>query len=193
MSVKSHVNHVCKSVSFHLRNINSARQFLSEDACKLIVHSLISCRIDYANALLYGAPQKDLMKLQRLLNMAARIITFTPSTHHITPVLRDLHWLPITQRITYKILLLTFKILNNMGPSYLKELLTPFTSSRLLRSSSLSLLYVPKSNRKTLGDRAFSNCAPVLWNSLPADIKSSSNVTTFKAKLKTFLFKQAYE
>ena len=172
--------------------MSKIRRFITVEACELLVHSLVSSRIDYANALLYGSPDSQLHRLQRLLHTAARIITKSNSTQNISQVLYTLHWLPVKQRISYKIILLTYKALNNIGPTYLLDLLTPLRSERTLRSSSKNLLVVPKTNSRTFGDRAFSHSAPVLWNSLPEHIKLAQNINHFKSNLKTWLFKHAY-
>ena len=102
-----------------------------------------------------------------------------------------LHWLPICYRIVFKILLITYKALNNLTPSYIRDLLTPYVPSRQLRLSSKDLLVIPRFNLKTNGARSFSVAAPALWNTLPSDIMNSSSVSVFKTKLKTFLFKKA--
>ena len=99
-------------------------------------------------------------------------------------------WLPIEQRIQYKMLLLTFKILNNCAPSYLSDLIKPYRSSRTLRSSGLHILSKPSYNLNSYGKRAFS--CPELWNSLPHNIRSCHSISIFKGLLKTWLFKQAY-
>ena len=112
---------------------------------------------------------------------------------HITPVLKELHWIPVKERIVFKILLITFKALNGLAPVYITKLLNRYVPARQLRSSDMLLLKVPSSHLKTYGDRAFSVCAPKLWNQLPYDLKSSISLNIFKTNLKTFLFKQAYE
>ncbi|KAK0141394.1 hypothetical protein N1851_021597 [Merluccius polli] len=104
------------------------------------------------------------------LNSAARIISQTPSFHHITPILQQLHWLPINFRINFKILLHTFKAIHNLAPPYLSDLLHTATSTHSLRSSSSIHLTVPSARLTTMGSRAFSRSAPKLWNSLPSDI-----------------------
>ena len=193
MSMKSHDSHVCRVVSFHLRNIGRARKFLTQNACEQLVHSLVSSRIDYSNSLLHGIAVCQIKRLQRLLNIAARIVTKTPPTQHITPVLQALHWLPVKQRISYKILLLTFKALNGQGPQYISELLIPLERYRSLRSTDKKMLVIPKTRCKTLGDRSFAHAAPVLWNMLPESIKNISELNAFKSSIKTYLFKQAYQ
>jgi len=112
-------------------------------------------------------------------NCAARLVTRTRSSEHIAPVLRRLHWLPVRQRITYKILLLTYKALNSMAPRYLADLLQPYTATGQLRSSSKNLLVTPKSNLKFYADRSFQVAVPQLWNSLAEDIRSISRTLMF--------------
>ncbi len=129
MSMKSHINSVCKSGYYHLRNIARVRKCLTSDACVTVVHAFISSRLDYCNTLLVGVPDCHLNKLQRLQNSAARVITFTRKREHITPVLYDLHWLRVRQRIMFKILLLTYKALNGKAPAYISEMLS-FRDSR---------------------------------------------------------------
>ena len=108
-------------------------------------------------------------------------------------LLFELHWLPVEQRITFKILLFVFKSLNGLAPFYLSDLISTYVPSRSLRSASLSLLYVPRSNQKTYGDRAFAVAAPRLWNALPIQMRQpGTTLDTFKRSLKTLLFRQAF-
>ena len=130
-------------------------------------------------------------KLQRTQNAAARVLSKTRKYDHITPTLIELHWLPVRQRIQFKILLLTWKSLNGLAPSFISQLLTPYVPTRTLRSSDKLLLKIPKTF-SSYGDRAFSSCAPKLWNSLPMDIRSCVSINAFKNRLKTYLFQTAY-
>ena len=108
-------------------------------------------------------------------------------------IMRDLHWLPIRARINFKVLLLTFKALHGLAPQYLQSLLSAKTSRYNLRGSNTLLLTMPSVKSKaTLGDRAFAITAPSLWNSLPSELRSITCLTSFKAHLKTFLFRHAY-
>ena len=91
------------------------------DACSTIIQSLISCRLDYCNSLLYNVPKSKTDRLQRLQNQCASILTTSSRWEHITPVLNKLYWLKIQDRIIYKMLMLTYKSYYNMAPPYLSE------------------------------------------------------------------------
>ncbi|KXJ15608.1 hypothetical protein AC249_AIPGENE21209 [Exaiptasia diaphana] len=140
----------------------------------------------------YGISGVHLDKLQRVLNSAARIVTLSKRRDHITPLLKDLHWLPVRQRINYKILLLTFKALHGLTPSYISELISVYKPKRTLRSSKELLLSVKPYSMKTYGSRSFSVAAPTLWNSLPSDLRNIDSLLSFKKELKTYLFSLAF-
>ena len=118
------------------------RRFLTHRQCEILIHALISSKLDYCNVLLSGLQQSRIDRLQHVQNSAARLLTATSRYDHVTPVLRNLHWLPVSARIDFKILLV-FKVLNGLGPLYLSELLEPYIPSRNLRSTKKKLLVVP--------------------------------------------------
>ena len=133
--------------------------------------------------------------LQSIQNAAARLVTRTKKFEHITPVLFHLHWLPVHQRIKFKIALLTFKILSGECPDYMVSMIDIYTPNRSLRSSdkfTLSRRDTP-STTKNYGHRAFTIAAPIIWNSLPFNIRSISKIEVFKRSLKTHLFNIAYD
>ena len=141
----------------------------------------------------FGLPKYQLDCLQKVQNAVARVTFQIAKFDHITPALIDLHWLPVTFRVQFKLLLFVYKSLHNQSPSYIKDLLSLKPAANYaLRSSAQSLLFVPKVNCSTLGDRAFAHAAPVLWNSLPLTIRRRSSLAIFKKQLKTFLFKKPF-
>ena len=140
------------------------------------------------NSLLYGVPQRNLQKLQMLQNAAARLVTRAPRRCHTSQILQDLHWLTVENRIKFKLLLLTYKALNDSSPSYITDLLSPYVPARNLRSSERHLLQVPHTSTHSYGERAFQVAAPTLWNSLPIHIRQSPTIHIFKKVLKTHLF-----
>ena len=115
-------------------------------------------------------------------------------TMHITPILINLHWLPVRYRINFKILSLTFKALYGIAPSYIIDLIhTKINSRYLLLSNEGVLLKHPSwKMKKSFGDRSFSVAAPTLWNTLPVSLRSIKYISTFKSNLKTYLFKLAF-
>ena len=191
MSMDKHVAKVASTGYFHLRNIRVIRKYLDHDATCSIIHAFVSSQIDYCNSLLSELPSSLIAKLQRLQNAAARVVFDLKRRDHITPVLRQLHWLPIKYRIKFKVLFIVYKALHNMAPQYIKDMLVQRTNERYsLRSGMEVTLIVPRFKCVTLGRRAFAVNAPILWNSLPRDLRSINNLESFKQHLKSYLFTQ---
>ena len=173
-------------------NLRCIRKYFDQESMKTVIHACITSKLDYCNSLLYGLPDSQIVKLQRVQNTSARLICNLPKFAHVTPLLRELHWLPVRQRIEFKILMLVYKALHGQAPSYITELLNfKFqTHGHNLRSKQDTLqLQTPQIRTKvTLGDRSFLCAAPRLWNRLPLDIRKSQSLGCFKLKLKTYLF-----
>ena len=197
MSMRQHVNYTSRTAQFHLRNISRIRRYIPEESCKLVVQSLVTSRLDYSNGLLYGIPKSAVSILQSVQNSAARIVTKTAPREHITPVLRELHWLPVDRRIEYKILLYAYKALNGLAPEYLCNMVELYAPDRVLRSASQNLLVVPRGKHCQYGMRTFAMAAATLWNSLNVRdrsnrIRGSPSLESFKSNLKTLLFKEHF-
>ena len=194
-SMSTHISKSCSAAFFWLHNIKRISKFLSRDKLETVLHAFVTSRIDYCNGLLYGLPDCEIAKLQRVQNAAARLLTSSRKYDHITPVLQELHWLPVRYRIHFKILLLTFKALNGMAPAYISDLINVRKPARYsLRSitSGTLLLHPAGKMKKSFGDRCFSVAAPTLWNALPACLRNISSILIFKSRLKTYLFKLAF-
>ncbi len=191
MSMSLFISEKCKSLSYQLRGIAKIRKYLTNKTAQSLVNALFTSRLDYCNSILFGATKLELDRLQKLQNMAARIICRVKKYEHITPSLYQLHWLPVEKRIVFKILVITFKVLDNSSPKYLSNILVKYEPSRVLRSQNSNFLTEYKIKSKYT-KRAFSRCAPILWNNLPSDIRNVQSLNVFKKKLKTLLFMQAY-
>ena len=185
-----HITNVCSSAFFYLHNIRSIKKYLDEDSLHTVVHTFITNRLDYFNSLLYGGSKEQIAKVQRVQNAAARLLMNVGKHSHITPILYELHWLPIQARIKFKIILFTFKAVHNLASSYINSLLTIKSKySYWLRSNDDLYLEPPKGKMlKTFGARSFQAAAPFLW-SRQLSIKS---LDKFKKAVKTFLFNEAF-
>lgn len=191
--LNDHINRVCRSASISLYKIGKLRKYISKDTCHILIHAFVLSRLDNCNALLGGLPIKHLKKLQMIQNSAARLISRSKFRNHITPVLKELHWLPIKARIMYKIIQLTFKCRNNLAPVYLTELIKEYHPHTNLRSAKQYLLTSQTYNMATYGSRAFSYLSPKYWNDLPYELRSVQNEAHFKKSLKTYLFNLFYK
>ena len=161
-------------------NVGKIRRYLTIDDIKCLVQAIVVSRIDNCNSLLYGLPEYEINRLQMLQNSCARLIYNRKKYDHVSDLLKQLHWLPIKQRIVFKVLLFVFKTFLNMAPQYLKDCLT-------ITNPENRVLYIPKT-KNSYGDRAFTNYAPRLWNGLPDFLRTCSSLSYFKSHLKHHLF-----
>lgn len=191
LTMAPHVSNLCKSGFFQLRDIRAVRRYLDKDAAHSAVRSFVCSRLDYANSLLYGVHKKQLNRLQCVQNVAAKLVMGGHKYDHVTPILRELHWLRIGPRIEYKCTLITWKTVHGLAPDYLKDLIS-FREDRSHRSRDKKLMFVPRTKLVTGGDRSFSKYAPVLWNALPDSMKFNDDLNSFKSQLKTLLFARSY-
>lgn len=189
LSMTQHVNIVCRNATHAIRCIGSIRHYLDQKTTEKLVHAYVSSRLDQCNSLLYGLPDKELMKLQRVQNTAARLVTRSKKHDSISKIMRDLHWLPIRKRIIYKICLITYKSLHGLAPMYISDLIKPYNPYRSLRSSTHNLVKPPlRRPRTAYGRRSFEEAAYKEWNSLPTHVRQAPSINVFKKQLKTFLF-----
>jgi hypothetical protein len=195
MSMKKHISMTVRSCFAALRRIKTLRRSLPHHALLTLIRALVISKVDYCNSVLNGLPGCLLDRLQSILNAAARLIFCARKHEHITPLLYELHWLKVNERIQFKLCVLAHRCLHGTAPAYLTEALyrtTDVDARRRLRSADSSLLLVPTTRRSTLGDRAFSVAAPRAWNSLPRELRETASLTVFRRKLKTYLFTQSF-
>ena len=160
LTMHQHIIKTCQAAYIELKRISSIRHNLTLDATKTLVSSCILSRLDYCNSLLANCPQKTLKPLQQVQNAAAKLIYKARRTQHCAPILTELHWLPVAQRIKYKVSCLCFQVLTGTAPSYISQLLTVYVPSRSLRSSTDDRLFrVPRYSREAHGGRAFTSSA----------------------------------
>ena len=193
--MKAHVSNIARTCYFELRRLASIRRFLTSTATATLVSAFVLSRIDYCNSLLFCSTHDVTSHLQRMQNYAARVILRLQKSSSITIHLKSLHWLPVKVRSTYKIACLCYHCHSSTAPSYVTGMLhrNPL-HTRNTRSSSytMPLLNRPAYSKATLGDRSFSFASSV-WNSIPNDIRCAPSLSSFKSRLKTYLFRSVYK
>ena len=190
-NLRSHISAICSSCIHHIRDLRRICRHLDLDSAKLLANALVTSRFDYCNSLLSGIAETDPTNLQRDLNRLARVVTKSPPFTRSVPLLRSLHWLPVKYTVHFKICLLTYKAFHKEQPVYLRSLIAISLPSRSLRSNRGITPSIPRIKTNT-GARAFSSCAPSLWNNLPLSVRSATSVATFRRRLKTYLFNLAF-
>ncbi|KAK2181979.1 hypothetical protein NP493_372g01000 [Ridgeia piscesae] len=186
--MKKQVSQTISACSF---NINQISRFLPRPTKERVVNAIITSRLDYCNALLCGTSAINIARLHRIQNTAARLIMRSPRSDSVTPLLREVHWLPIVCRVDFKLALFIYKAMRNDAPVYLCELVCPYQPTRTPRSANNNMLEV-KRTRTTAEDCSFAVAAASLWNNLLMVIKTCGNLTSFKRLLKTHFFRIAY-
>ena len=187
-----HINCLTSNLYYILRKVAHVQHLLNEEATKTIIQALMLSKSDYCNSIYQGAPMYAINKLQRLQNMGCRIFKKIGKYDHITPHLMELHWLKIKECIVYKVCVLMYECINGLSPQYLSEIVIQVHGHNL-RSTTLNNLLTVRCNTAIAHNSAFSSTGPRLWNMFPNDIKTSSNLDVFKARLKTFLFSLSYD
>ena len=180
LNMESHVNAVVSHCFKLIRDVARIRHLLSDRDTESLMHAIVSSRIDYCNVLLYGVNKSVILKLQKVQNAAARLISKRRKQEPVRDVLNDLHWLPVEKRIIFKLLVFTYKIINGIAPECLSTLISVRSAEALL----LNLVYL----NSNYGRRCFTYAAPRYWNALPFNIRSANSLNTFKRLTKTILF-----
>ena len=188
LTYRDHVNEVVRACNYHLRALRRIRRYMPMDTARTIAFSIVGSRIDYCNSLLYGVNKESLIQLQRVQNNLARIVCdVRRGQRPSADLLRELHWLPVSARIDFKLALLCCNALKTGQPDYLRAVLKPCMPSRNLRSTDHGLLVISRHNLET-ARRRFSLAGPSVYNGLPLTVKQSPSVGIFKSTLKTYLF-----
>ena len=191
----AHVSNIARTCYCELRRLASIRRFLTSTATATLVSALVFFRIDYCNSPLIGSTLDVTSFLQWKQNYAARVILRLPKSSSIAKHLISLHWLPVKVRIAYKIACLCYHCHSSTAPSYFSNMLHIEPShTRNTRSSSytMPLLNRPACSRATLGDRSFSVASSSVRNSIPNDFRCAPSLSSYKSRLKTYLFRIAY-
>ena len=192
--MEKHISSKCSAATINIRCIAAIRRFIDLDTAKLLASSLVLTHLDYSNSVLCGLPKKSIMRLQRIQNWAAKVVLQRDKFSSSAEALIILHWLPVKERIDYKILCIIFKCLNNLAPLCLSSRIKRKSFVRETRASKTGItLHVPHCKKSTFAARAFSVYGPDLWNTLPVNVQESPSLETFKRSLKTELFKRAFK
>ena len=191
LSFKYHVKMKCRSAMFNLARIKRLRPSLTVEAANILVMGLVISHLDYANSILIEVPDVTIKQLQRVQNMAAKVVLQADKYASPKECMKNLHWLPVHKRVEHKLLTIVYKCIRGTTPEYRQELLKKHVPVRpgLHSGNSSTKLVVPRVTKHTFAARSFSVCGPRLWNSLPADITTAPTVDQFKRKLKTHMFK----
>ena len=194
LTLATHVSIVARNCFYQLRRIRQAKKGLDEASVRTLVQALVLSRLDYCNSILANLPDVTLAPLVRVQHSAARLIRNLTKRDSVLPVMMELHWLPLRSRITFKLCVLMHGVHYGSGPKYLAEMVVPISSlpgRERLRSSG-SLNYDICRTRLKFTEHSFAVSGPTAWNSLPLELKQTSNVMKFKKLLKSHLFLLAY-
>jgi hypothetical protein len=189
--MRTHVLRTAAGCFAVLRQLYSIRRLVTRQILQSLVVSLVLTRLDYGCATLAGCPAILLDKLQSVLNAAARLVCTARKFDHVTPLFRELHWLRVPERITFRLAVYAYRCQHGLAPPYLSvdiHRVADVDSRRRLRSASTAELLVPSTKHVTIGDRAFPVAAARAWNSLPSHVTSSPSLPVFRSRLKTELF-----
>ena len=190
LQLKEHILKKCRTAMINLQRIKFLRPSLTQESTHILVRGLVTSHLDYCNVIFAGLPKVLLKLLQKVQNIAAKLVLGYSKYDSSTLALRTLHWLPIKKRIDFKTLTLVHKCLSGQAPEYLKNLLVMQHGGRegLRSAMDARKLTVPRTYLKSFADRSFSVYGPRIWNTLPRWIREIDDLEEFKKQIKTFLF-----
>ena len=184
MSFNKQVSETCKVCFFHIRALRHIPASLTTEVSKTIAAAIVGSQLDFCNTLLAGTSVSNLNRLQHVQNTLARVVAQKRRFCHFTPVLSDLHWLPVHHKISFKIATITFRVLQFQQPSNLTSLIPIYVPARALRSSSSLSICVPPRKTTMATSKSFSSVASNIWNSLPNHLSSIPTLPAFRKALK---------
>ena len=183
LTFDKHVNSIVSHCYKLIKNIGRIRRVISKEQTEMLVHSIITSKLDYCNSLLINTSQANLFKLQKVQNAAARLVVRGRKRDGISKVLKELHWLKIESRIIFKILLLTYKRIYGLCSQNLK------IEYKAYNCRPQDYLKLETKTANTIhGKRTFDYAAPKLWNALPLEVRTEEDIDRFKRRIKTLLF-----
>ena len=194
--MNAHVSNIAQACYFELHRLASIRRFLTSTATATLVSAFVLSRIDYCSSLLFGSTHDVTSHLQRIQNYAARVTLRLPKSSSITIHLKSLHWLPVKVRSTFKIACLCYHCHSSTAPSYVTDMLHRMplhTNSTRSSSYAMPLLNRPAHSNARFGDRSSSFASSSIWNYFPNDVRCAPSLSSFKSRLKTYLFRSVYK
>ena len=195
-NVKTNVIKKSQTAMLNIFKIKHIRRYLTQEACKVLVHGLVMLHLDYCNSLYYGLPDCDLNMLQRVQSIACKLVLNRSKYDNCTECFTQLHWLPIRSRVQHKILTMVYNCLNQRTPEYLSNLLTYRSEIRPSRGLRLELndrlLQFPRMKLKTFAARSFRVAGLTLWNNITDELRCIDDPNVYKKLIKTFLFKKTF-
>jgi len=192
--MRAHINHVLSSCYGTLRQLRSMKRSLPSHALNTLVTGLIHSWLDlgYCNVVFAGQPACDVQRLQSILNTAVRLVAGSSRCDHVTSLLRDRHWLPVKQRVEYKLCMIVHRCLYGDAPSYLVDLIMPSAAASAragLRSAKSMTVAVP-CTLSSFGDCSFVTAGLRAWNKLPSHLRLM--LTLLDVILKHFYFTRPF-
>ena len=181
LDMNKHINSIVSHCHKILRDIGRVKKYMQRTHLETIVHAIISIRLDYCNSLFVNLNKDSIFKLQKVQNTAARLILGKRRRDSAKDALRELHWLNVDARITFKILLLVHKVVRGQCNMSLSD------KSFNGRPEDELKLVTPTFNTK-YGERLFEYNGSRLWNSLPVHVRKEEDTEVYKKMIKTILF-----